>query len=140
MYQYETYGFIHDMLDLWLRHSPLRDFKDKYGAIGPHIGVVTARDWSCGLIYHIIYILTCKILSLLYCCKMSSGIAFLKTNLVTATKQTVAPKICPLWDLGSIPYGKNRKVLGAYMFVGLSNVLLLRFSSNMWRENPMCYL
>lgn len=54
MYQYETYGFIHDMLDLW--HSPLRDFKNKYGAIGPHIGVVTARDWSCGLIYHIIYI------------------------------------------------------------------------------------
>lgn len=41
------------MLDLW--HSPLRDFKDKYGAIGPHIGVVTVRDWSCGLIYHIIY-------------------------------------------------------------------------------------
>lgn len=77
MYQYETYGFIHDMLDLWLRHSPLRDFKDKYGAIGPHIGVVTARDWSCGLIYHIIYILTCKIFSLLYCCKMSSGSAFL---------------------------------------------------------------
>lgn len=20
-YEYETYGFIHDMLDLWLRHS-----------------------------------------------------------------------------------------------------------------------
>lgn len=57
MYEYETYGFIHDMLDLWLRHScqPLRDLKDKYGAIGPHIGVVTARDWSCGLIDHIIY-------------------------------------------------------------------------------------
>lgn len=77
MYQYETYGFIHDMLDLWLRHSPLRDFKDKYGAIGPHIGVVTARDWSCGLIYHIIYIHTCKIFSPLYCCKMSSGSTFL---------------------------------------------------------------
>lgn len=28
--------------------------KDKYGAIRPHIGVVTARDWSCGLIDHII--------------------------------------------------------------------------------------
>lgn len=34
--------------------KPLWDLKDKYGAIRPHIGVVTAHDWSCGLINHII--------------------------------------------------------------------------------------
>lgn len=73
MYEYETYGFIHDMLDLWLRHSyyPLRDLKDKYGAIGPHIGVVTACDWSCGLIDHIILKdAACEIFSVVLGCEI----------------------------------------------------------------------
>lgn len=129
------------MLDLWLTHSPLRDLKTNMVLSDLILGwslLVTGHADSFIISY--IYILTCKIFSLLYCCENELWQHIFITNIVTATKHTVAPKICPLWDLGSIPYGKNRKVLGAYLSEGLSNVLLLGFNSSKWRGNPMCYL
>lgn len=79
--------------------------------------MVTARDWSCGLIDHIILKdAACKIFSVVCCCEMSHDGTFLILKDVNVTDTNSSPEkksalsLTNVGFLGSIPYGKTRLI------------------------------
>lgn len=88
--------------------------------------MVTARDWSCGLIDHIILKdATCKICSLVYGCEVSHDGTLKPRTMWLSPEGTVAPRICaflkssvcdfffffPFGEGDQIPYGNNTDIL-----------------------------
>ena len=118
--------------------------------------MVTARDWSCGLIDHIILKdATCKICSGVYCCEVSHDGTFLILKDVTVTDTSSSPRnafvksnvgdffgINSLWENQTVILShimKREKSLQSYGGYGMyCQWSLLQFSSDILRENPTC--